>query len=307
MQKILPRLEFNEAASPFDPRSGPLYLMLATAFGTVILAIKETDFTVGHGPLVGTFFVAIWITVSALAARRYGMARTALILEAVSVPLIIGALTVAATVMLCAISAPFADRTLDAADRSMGFDWLALYRFYQAHPLVLSASGVVYGSYVFQDIAVPILLAAMGRDVWGFLTAWAISLVVAVILFPMLPAAGPYVLHGLKPDDMPALARIYPWQTGPAIEAIRSGHMRSINEAARGFVSFPSCHASGAVMFMWATLRIRWIGWPMAILNVLLIASAAITGAHYFVDLIAGCLLGVASIIAAQRVLGPHS
>lgn len=82
---------------------------------------------------------------------------------------------------------------------------------------------------------------------------------------------------------------------------MRSGVLRHLKlfELA-GVVSFPSFHAASAVLYLWALWPVRVIGIVAAAMNVLMIASTPVIGAHYVIDVIAGVLLAVICIAAAK-------
>ena len=54
-----------------------------------------------------------------------------------------------------------------------------------------------------------------------------------------------------------------------------------------GLVSMPSFHAAGALFVTWALRRTWWLFVPVALLNLWLIASTVLTGAHYAIDIVA--------------------
>jgi len=81
---------------------------------------------------------------------------------------------------------------------------------------------------------------------------------------------------------------------------VREGTLRAVPLGdLRGVISFPSYHTAAAVLAIWAVWPVRFARWPMLILNVLMVASAPVEGAHYLVDIIGGALVGVCSAAAA--------
>lgn len=286
----------------FDPESRAVYALLVLAMLVESSVIGLTDFELGHSHIVRNILKLFPLLALALALRRWRFSRIAVLLESVSVLTIARALAVTGTVLLASISGPFVDSWLDAADRAIGFDFLSLLHLYRDNPSLAVASRWIYAAFALQALLVPVGVAlfAPGRF-WTLAKAWTYCLLVAVLLFPLLPAAGPFVRYGIQYDVFPDLLRLYPWETGPAIEALRSGAMRDVGLAARGFISIPSFHAVGGVLFAWAAWPSRWLRWPMALLNTGVIASAIITGSHYLVDLIAGMALAAGMLIALTR------
>jgi membrane-associated phospholipid phosphatase len=219
-------------------------------------------------------------------------------LEAVGIMPVVGIIAVVATVYLAAVSLPFADPWLSAMDKSLGFDFVALVDFYRAHPALGKISQYAYFSFSAQPAVLAVVVALFGdhRRLWCFIHAWFLALAITILVFPIAPAAGPYDFYGIHEEVYGNWKRLFPWETGPAIEALRNGSMRSLSEAARGYVSMPSFHAAGGVMFTWVCWSIGWLRWPLLALNLALIGSTVVTGAHYLVDIFAGIALAVLAI-----------
>ena len=54
-----------------------------------------------------------------------------------------------------------------------------------------------------------------------------------------------------------------------------------------GMITFPSFHVAGALLVTWAFRRYPVWGVGLGVINVLMIVSTVMTGAHYVVDVIA--------------------
>lgn len=246
-----------------------------------------------------------FIAFCGMVAQRYALTRLAGIMQGLALPVIIGALTVIGSVILARHSAALADAELAAADRALRFDWMALYRQYQAEPALVDASRWIYTS---MHVQLPLLTLALfaSRDAtrgWTFITAWWVTSVITLAIFPFFPAAGPFVLNGIEPGDLPNLLRDFPWTTGPTIEGLRSGAITEASRALAGLVSFPSFHTAAGVLFAWAAWPYRWLRWPLLTLNLAMIASTLVSGAHYLIDLVGGVAVASAAIAISTRVV----
>lgn len=302
---IVSNLDNPARASVLDRRSLVIHGMITFIVALELAYFAFSDFYLGAYTL-GSLYTMLWAAIFfALYLRRRHFTRMALFLEAFALPAIAGGLAVIATTFLAAESFPFVDQALNAADRALGFDFLALLQIYRDNPDLTVASQRIYISLNVQSIAVPMVLALWRRDdaLWTYLTAWYLALFTAVAIFPFAPAAGPYVLHGVQEDVFGSLQRFFPWKTGPTIEALRDGTMRDIGEAARGLVSIPSFHAIAGVLFIMATWQFKWLRWPMLVLNVLMICSVIITGSHYLIDAITGVIAALAAWWISGRIV----
>jgi membrane-associated phospholipid phosphatase len=274
-----------------DPAMRPIYLLIAAGLGAELLVLAMSDFYLGSMALIGLF------------ARRRGFARAAIFIEAVAIPPVVSALAVTGTVMLAAISVPFVDAQLDAADELLGFDFPALLQFYRDSPRLATASRYAYLTFAIQSALLFAIVALLAppRRLWIMMNAWVFSLLVAVLVFPFAPAAGPYVFHGVAEDVFEQWQQLFPWNTGPAIEALRDGTMRDVAAAARGLVSIPSFHAVTGVVFAWAAWGLNWLRWPLLLVNLALIASTVVTGSHYLIDIVVGIAVAALALCLSSR------
>jgi membrane-associated phospholipid phosphatase len=92
---------------------------------------------------------------------------------------------------------------------------------------------------------------------------------------------------------------VEPWRAD--ILGLRAHTLLTIGDM-QGIVSFPSLHASSAVL---ATNMARGGRWflPVLVLNLVMILSVMTEGAHYFVDMLAGVAVTVAAIAAGRSLL----
>jgi hypothetical protein len=184
---------------------------------------------------------------------------------------------------------PLADGLLSRADAAIGFDWLAWFMWLQAHPIPHLILAKAYGSVPLQAVVLLVYFAyADAKRVDE--TVLAIILSIAVILIAMffMPAVGAWTQHGVGMTE--------PWRAD--ILALRSHTLLKV-VTTKGIVCFPSFHTVTGVLLMNMARGRKWFA-PVAMINVLLIASVMSQGAHYGVDMLSG--LAVASIaIAASR------
>ena len=186
--------------------------------------------------------------------------------------------------LMAGLRLPLVDDELLGADRALGFDWPAASAWVAGHPIVDAAFRWAYGSFWWQPITAVVIGSharpgERNRDIiWPFM----ISLLACVALSVALPAIG------------------YPGVIGLAhieeLHALRDGHWVLMSAAAGGIVTFPSFHASCAILFLYG---VRHYWWSLAILgsiDLIMLAATPTVGGHYLVDVIAGVVVAVASI-----------
>jgi len=197
-------------------------------------------------------------------------------------------LTAAATVVfgvlsyLClASSGPMADAALLAADRALGFDWMAWFQFVKAHTLLASVLQFAYGSMVYQALYFCVLFSLMDkkqhlREMFWLVLVTGLLTSAGALLFPAL---GPYNSFHAGPLDgfVPVMQHL---KTGKDLN-FALGHLT-------GVVNFPSFHTAMAFAYIWGFRRTGPIGWALTALNLLMLCSIPFFGGHYLVDMIAG-------------------
>ncbi|WP_407148835.1 phosphatase PAP2 family protein [Bradyrhizobium sp. ORS 86] len=207
------------------------------------------------------------------------------------------------TYVALALNWPLQDQAFLAIDRAMGLDPEALLRFVNDHAWLMSSLVTGYGFIKWFLLGVPIILAATLRLIrlQQFVAAYSLALAITLVISALVPAIGTFYGLNISPADFPAVhAEVYAAQLRDML-AVRSGalhHLELFKLA--GVVSFPSFHAASAVLYLWALWPVRVIGIVAAVMNVLMIASTPVIGAHYVIDVIGGVLLALLCIAAAN-------
>ncbi|HEX8623865.1 MAG TPA: phosphatase PAP2 family protein [Allosphingosinicella sp.] len=210
-----------------------------------------------------------------------------------------------------ASDAPFRDGLLLAADRAVGFDWMAYAQWVDSRPWVAIAYRAAYLSFMMQPPLLIALLAWHGefRRLHLFSFAFTFTLTVTCLIFYFVPAVSIYAHLQVPPEGFRNLHPVSTFQHLEFIEGMRAGTMPWIDPLkGAGLITFPSFHACGAVLLAWGFWGVRAARAPALLLNLTMLASTPLDGAHYLVDVIGGMLLAAAGIAVArtlERRLGP--
>jgi hypothetical protein len=214
------------------------------------------------------------------------------------------ALTLAATAafaflsyLAMASSGALVDRQLLAADRALGFDWLAIFHWLQAHPATARVLQTVYDSLIYQGLYFGVLFGLMDkkqdlREMFWLVFVAGILTSAGAVLFPAL---GPFKSFGLE-------------QQGaflPDMEHLRSGQdLHFALARLTGVVSFPSFHTTMALAYAYGFRRAGAVGWIVGAVNVVMLAAVPFFGGHYLADMIAGA--GVMAVSLGVVKLAPR-
>lgn len=281
-----------------DRRSLPTYMVVASSFFLSISSVLAMGFTVAPAA-IAVFWSWPFLAFGGMLSRRIGQPKLGAALEGTALLYGQGLATLLLLFPLAALSAPYADATLARWDAALGLDWPRFLDWCvpYAKPLIIA-----YKSFAWQPLVVVAALVATDKldRLWLLTCATAIAGLVTSALFPFFPGEGVFLYYGINLNDYPSFKVIPTWTFTPVLENLRNGGRIIDRSMFTGLVSFPSYHAVIAVQLAWATWQVRWLRWPMVLLNALVLFATPVIGAHYFVDVIGGAVVAAISIIAAN-------
>jgi hypothetical protein len=197
---------------------------------------------------------------------------------------------------------PYRDAALNAADTWIGLDWRAYLHFFNDHPLLATLARLAYSSMLLQLLVMIVCLAAQSRlpRLQQYILASALALAITLTIFAFVPAAGTYAYLHIALNEFTNLSPITTAAQLADIEALRTGR-QSVVDGMKGLITFPSFHTVWAVLFMWGFYPIKQLRYAAIFLNLFVIISTPIQGAHYFIDLVGGAGVAVIAICATAR------
>jgi PAP2 superfamily len=209
------------------------------------------------------------------------------------------------TYIAAAADLPMQDTNLANLDQALGLDWRTYFFFvYDQHPRLIAAVCIGYAMLGWPLFGIPIALGATRqyRRLQQFTLAFALALVATAIISSLLPAIGTYQEYGINPDPDKFTAGGYLDQLHD-LPLVRDGSLRALDiTKLAGIITFPSFHAAGAVLFLWALWSVWWMR-PLALVaNIGMLLATPMGGGHYFVDVFAGMAVAVLAIVAARWI-----
>lgn len=199
---------------------------------------------------------------------------------------------------------PFQDATLVAIDRSLGIEWLKIAGAVCGTSWLEPVLAFAYRSSMTQVLVLVPLLSLLGRRqrLSEFLGLFVVTGTIVCVLSALVPAEAAF-FH-FSPSVVCEQARIDgTLRYHPDLLAIRGGGLPPLDfKNLTGIVTFPSFHTILAILVIYATWTVPFVRWPALILNLLVIAATLPLGGHYFIDVVAGAAIAVASILAIRRL-----
>jgi len=307
--KFISIASLGEAIRPRAFTPGPLiesqqrwlYVAWLVFAVTAIALIIATRFTV-TGSAILVFATPAYLVAGGMLCRRVGFPRLSSALEGLGLYYSLSLILLFVLFPLTALSGPYADVMLSSWDHAVGFDWRAYLELCRpfTSPLVFA-----YNSFAWQPVLVVLVLSTRYQHtvLRQFLMALFFAAAITALIFPFMPAQAPFEFYKITPAVFPELIATGTRDFLPLMESVRNGARVISPETFTGVVAFPSFHAACALLFAWALWNVPHLRWPIALLNVAMLASTPVIGNHYLVDVFAGLVVGSIAILLARIVI----
>jgi len=204
-------------------------------------------------------------------AQRLRAERAALVMEYFCLSLVAtAAYGVFSYLAVASAYGPLWDGSFLAADRALGFDWLALYHWIMARPAFSMTLQILYVSMLVQGLIAGIVLGMRGErhDMRVLFRIIFISSFITCIGAILWPALGPFYIFHIH---------------GRGEFLIDMQHLLSHRNMTfklwdlTGVVSFPSFHTVVALAYAWGLRRAGVFGKVMLVVNAGMLLSLALT------------------------------
>ncbi len=276
-------------------------------FGLMAIGIVTslaTNFTLASLPNIMPFLVGV-VGLDALSQ----FAPQTRIVEAVQT-LLYGILYLAITCLLGVLAAyslqrlafPLEDKFLASADTALGLKWFAFAHWIDRHVVIQSIFYWAYHSLPCQ-IALPLLIFAFANrlsELRIYLLAFAIAFTVTIVVSALMPAAGPIALVD------PATFNILRFTGATPLDhlmRLREAGPLIMSDAPGGIATFPSFHATIAILTPLTLRSYPRIFIALLILNAAMLGATVTEGAHYFCDVFAGSCMAFFAHSLAKHII----
>jgi membrane-associated phospholipid phosphatase len=226
---------------------------------------------------------------------------TARVAESLALIVINSLLASITSAVLAASSSPLIDNQLQHLDEIIFSvaPWPDYIAFLKQHSWLQHCMSSIYLSMNWQPLLLLLLVFVLDRaDVARkFTAAWALCLTLCIFPLYFFAADGPYRHYDIFNGPKFGMLVSLPFDFPKVLHAIRDTRNLMITEGTiSGLVSMPSFHACSATILAWSFSTWNITRWPMIFLNIAMAISAIAIGGHYYVDIIAGCVVGLVVI-----------
>ncbi|MGJ4891323.1 phosphatase PAP2 family protein [Bradyrhizobium sp. HKCCYLRH3099] len=197
------------------------------------------------------------------------------------------------------------DANLLAIDELLGYDFRSFLGYVNGRPWIITILAFGYRSISLTIFVIVLALPLSGnyRRLAEFNLASSLALATTCCITLLVPAIGVYHALGLFPSDYPNIVPQAFYDSAHGMILVRDGTLRLLDpRSLAGIVTFPSYHAAAAVLDCWALWPVRWLRPFNAFTNGAMLLSTPIGGGHYLVDVIAGIIIAIVTILAARSI-----
>ncbi len=215
------------------------------------------------------------------------------------------------TTSLCAVFAaysvqrlafPLQDQNLESIDLALGFKWFDFAHWVDNHFAVQTIFHLAYDSILAQVFVPLIALAFTNRigELRTYILAFSIALTTTILISALMPAVGPIALVD------PATFKVLEFTGATPLD-----HLMRLREAGPllmkdfpgGIATFPSFHATIAVLTPLTLRKFRHLFVALLLLNAAMLGATITEGAHYFIDVVAGSCMAIFAYMLAKRLI----
>lgn len=207
------------------------------------------------------------------------------------------------TYIAAASPEPFYDKEIFAVDQWLGFDLRFFLDWVNRHAYANIILENSYNSF-FQIPLLFLCLAVYQKHsrAYSVMLCFIIAFIISVIIMAAFPTIAPHTFLKIDAGDYPNVNMISGHWHVDDFFGMRDGTLKTLNLfTLKGLITFPSYHASIAIILLWGFWSISWLKIPALLLNSLVLLSVPITGGHYFADVIAGVIISVIAILLVKK------
>lgn len=200
------------------------------------------------------------------------------------------------------LALPLQDQLFASADIVLGMKWFDVAYWADHHPAIQMIFHLTYDSMGFQ-IALPLVVLAFSNrlsDVRVYLLAFVIALTITTIIAALLPAASPIALVDRATFNVLRFTGATPLDH---LMRLRAAAPMLLTDAPGGILTFPSFHATVAILTPLTLRRYRGLFVALLIFDAAMLCGTVTEGAHYVSDVLAGIGVAFCAYSLARRII----
>lgn len=168
-----------------DAHAWPAWLALVLLMVMLVIGSALAGFSVLLTEFLPVAYLFIALIGGSIRLRHLAFQKSADALAVIGLFYMISCVGALTASVMAASAMPYVDASLSAADHAIGFDWIKTYNWLQVRPLLWHFLANAYDALMWAPQLLILLLAILRPrvDLFKFLSAWVIALVLTVALF----------------------------------------------------------------------------------------------------------------------------
>lgn len=197
---------------------------------------------------------------------------------------------------------PLQDNLFNSIDEAFGLSWPAYAHWVDSHLGVQNLFRFAYDTVQIQTALPLVVLAFANRhsEVRAYLLAFAIALTATLVISALMPGGGPIVFADRTSFEIIGFTGATPLDH---LARLREAGPFVLSEPPGGIATFPSFHATIAVLVPLTLRKHRRTLLALLVLNAFMLGGTVTEGAHYFCDLVAGCAMAFFAHAVATSII----
>lgn len=178
------------------------------------------------------------------------------------------------------------DPWLIQVDNLLNFNSVTALQWGHASPFITTCLQIAYGSLMWQLLIIPAIVFLYTQSsslILRYFKQLLICGLAGMLIYYFLPTVGP--AHYFESPYFSVS------EHNTFLKFFEVHHQLPILSASGGIIAFPSFHVIWALLIILVARPIKWLFYPLLLLNTLLILSTLLLGWHYLVDVIASFIL----------------
>jgi membrane-associated phospholipid phosphatase len=203
------------------------------------------------------------------------------------------------------LALPLLDEQLIAIDKLMFFDWRSYIAWVNSMPWLADILSIAYDYAIVYMVLIFVLLFLLRNllHLQCFATAYLVTGLVTIILSSLLPAVAGYIHYDIDISQYPNLHPAAERDHEEVYFGMRNHTLNVFALPLKGIVTFPSFHATVAVLLVYASWPVAILRYLSMLLTFLVLMSTPVDGGHYLIDVVGGMIIAFAGIWLVEKTI----
>ncbi len=194
---------------------------------------------------------------------------------------------------------PFHQHDIDIArlDHLMHFNIIVVMNWVAQHPILHKILRNFYFSLGPESLILAFLspLFADRRIFNAFVIGIIIASLIGFFIYYFFPTVGPPEIYHSPyfPRDAVTIVKHF----------VELHHYKIVSNMNGGLISFPSYHVIYCCLIIYPFYRIKWLFYPLVIINLIIVTAALVLGWHYLTDILGGFVISALVIFLTQKII----